>query len=115
MFDPLRLDPKALPCPFCGGVPVVGGEDSTWAMLCRVRCGECNANRMSYTKTRVEAIAAWNRRAPVVPVAPTREAVALVREAKQIAEASGEMRNMDVLLTAALNKMESAQSDGAEE
>lgn len=57
-----------LPCPFCGGTPIVDGEDSTWAKLCRVRCGACNANRMSYTETRAEAIARWNRRAALPSV-----------------------------------------------
>ena len=51
--------PEPLPCPFCGGDPVVYGEDSTWMKLCRVSC-DCH---IEYHETRSEAVAAWNCRA----------------------------------------------------
>lgn len=54
---------KALPCPFCGGEAetIMGPVPCKWG----VRCINCDVWRDDRCDTKTEAIASWNRRAPV--------------------------------------------------
>jgi Lar family restriction alleviation protein len=59
-----------LPCPFCGGrAQGASGSSSIW-----IRCVDCGASSDENRESEEATIAAWNRRAVVVP-AITREAL----------------------------------------
>lgn len=73
--EPNRQAPgEVLPCPFCKGKLRVGdikspGEADGWIVTgYRASCSECHIS-MSEKPTTAEAIAAWNRRAALEPVA----------------------------------------------
>ena len=61
---------KILPCPFCGGEAEVIKAHSSFPLPYTVICKteECGASVGNYSKTREEAIAAWNTRKPVEKV-----------------------------------------------
>lgn len=52
-----------LPCPFCGGEAALADSCRMKFQMNYVRCGNCGAS--GSVDTQVEAIAAWNTRAPV--------------------------------------------------
>ena len=98
--------PELLPCPFCGGEASDAGyvfyrkpcEDTVWedgspiteAFFCN--CPKCGINNMSGHigyRTKAQAIAAWNTRAPLSPavLAALPEVQALIRaETERCAE-----------------------------
>jgi Lar family restriction alleviation protein len=57
-----------LPCPFCGGKPVMEADNNHWMLICDN--GECAGHPlviMGKGGAKSAAIAAWNRRAPATP------------------------------------------------
>ncbi len=57
--------PVLLPCPFCGGKPVLTHGASNLRER-TVECDDCFAQG-SFEWTDEEAVSAWNRRTPAVP------------------------------------------------
>lgn len=52
-------EPELLPCPFCGRIPLLAGDDFA---LWWVRCDPCDIEMAPFAKADI-ATAAWNRRA----------------------------------------------------
>jgi hypothetical protein len=56
-------------CPFCGSVEALEvAETMTWWVTCEPDHGGCGANGPGDSKSRKEAIAAWNRRLAPLPI-----------------------------------------------
>lgn len=67
----IKMSEKLLPCPFCGGEveleEIPGSPFTLESRVWGVGCKDCNIGW--YKETKTEAIAAWNRRAPL-PMPP---------------------------------------------
>jgi Lar family restriction alleviation protein len=59
--EPVADENGLLPCPFCGGKAIVAEHDLLYTRFI-ANCESCEAESSVFLK-RVEAIAAWNRRA----------------------------------------------------
>lgn len=55
--------PKLLPCPFCGSLPIIRRVKNDMSVACEA--DECDANPATASIDSDEAIARWNKRAPV--------------------------------------------------
>lgn len=68
-MTPTPLSEDLKPCPFCASKNVVPNQVSSgggWGVLCR----NCHAYQDTRALTQAEAIAAWNRRAPLDALEP---------------------------------------------
>jgi Lar family restriction alleviation protein len=82
------MSAELLPCPFCGGTPTEAERADLHTSTGHIyfiacMCGGYSATAHQFGETRAEAIAAWNRRAPVTDDQPTELSTRIRKYAEQ--------------------------------